>query len=124
MLHLLPTDHDHFYIHTVMSFIGIVRDLLKDPGLKSHYILSAKFNQDPLENFFGKVRQSGGWSNNPSSKRLQEATDVIRLQTSSVMDEVRSSRSMQAKKRIFGSEWPKLKIDDTPLPKRKRKPCH
>ncbi len=99
------------------SLVGVIRDLLKDPGLKSKYILSAKFNQDPLENFFGQVRQSGGWSNNPSSKRVQEATDVIRLQTSSAMDEVRSST--RAKKRIFGAEGPK--IDDTSLPKRVRK---
>ena len=60
-----------------MSLTGIIRDLLKDPGLTKHYILTARFNQDPLENFFGKVRQSGGWSSNPSSKRVQEATDVI-----------------------------------------------
>ena len=101
----------------MLSLTGIVRDLLSDPLLKDQYILSARFNQDPLENFFGKLRQSGGWSSNPSSKRVQETTDVIRLQTSSILDEVRSSS--KAKKRIFGSMIPK--IDDTPLPKRGRK---
>ena len=101
-----------------MSLTGIVRELLKDPGLKQHYILTARFNQDPLENFFGKVRQSGGWSLNPSSKRVQEATDVIRLQTSSVLDEVRSSGKV--KRQIFGLVGPK--IDDNPLPKRPRTP--
>ena len=53
-----------------------------------HPILSVKFNQDPLENFFGKVRQSGGWSGNPSSKTVEDATNSIRLQRSSVMSEV------------------------------------
>lgn len=72
-------------IRTVKSLVGIIKALLKDPGLKSKYILSARFNQDPLENFFGHIRQSGGWSSNPSSKRVQEATDVIRLQPSSAM---------------------------------------
>ena len=101
----------------MMSFTGIVRDLLSDPGLGKKYLLSTKFNQDPLENFFGRVRQSGGWSNNPSSKTVQETTDIIRVQTSSMMDEVRSSSKV--KKRIFQEVGPK--IDDTPLPKRKRR---
>ena len=65
---------------------------------------------------FGKVRQSGGWSSNPSSKTVQEATDVIRLQTSSVLDEVRSS--FKAKRWIFANAPPQ--VDDTPLPKWKR----
>ena len=102
--------------YTVKSLVGIVKYLLNDPGLQSKYVLSAKFNQDPLENFFGQVRQSGGWSSNPNSKRVQEATDIIRMQTSSVLDEVRSSA--KAKRRILGSEGPK--IEDTPLPKRTR----
>ena len=109
----------YFHTHAVKSLVGIIRDLLNDPGLESKYILSAKFNQDPLKNVFGQVRQSGGWSSNPSSKRVQEATDIIRLQTSSVLDEVRSST--KAKKRIFGLEGPK--IDDTHLPKRTRTSC-
>lgn len=100
-----------------MSLTGIVRELLSDPGLSKQYILTARFNQDPLENFFGRVRQSGGWSSNPSSKRVQETTDLIRLQTSSMLDEVRSSA--KAKKRIFGDAG--HRIDDTPLPKRSRK---
>ena len=78
------------FIIVVMSFASVVRDI-SDPGLGKKYLLSAKFNQDPLENFFGRVRQSGGWSNHPSSKTVQEATDVIRLQISSMMDKVRSS---------------------------------
>ena len=65
----------------VMLLTGIIRDCLKDPGLKNHYILTASFNHNPLENFFGKVRQSGGWSSKLSSKMVQEATDVIRLQS-------------------------------------------
>ena len=97
-------------MYTLMSKVSIVKDILQDPALKS--------NQDPLENFFGRVWQSGGWSQNPSSKRVQEATDVIQLQTSSVMDEVRSSS--QAKRRVFGAG---PKVDDTPLPKCARKPC-
>ena len=100
-----------------MSLVGIVKDLSKDSALKHQYILSARFNTDPLENFFGKIRQSGGWSSNPSSKAVQDATDIIRLQKSSVLDEVRSSS--KAKRRIFANAPPQ--VDDTPLPKQKRK---
>ena len=47
---------------------------------------------------------------------MQEATDVIRHQTSSVLDEVGSSAKV--KKKIFGTAG--TKINDTPLPKRSR----
>ena len=114
-VHVLPACPSTF-IAIVKSLVGSVKDLLKDSAIKRQYILSARFNTDPLENFFGKVRQSGGWSSNPSSKTVQDATDVIRLQTSSVLDQVRSSS--KAKRRIFANPPPSL--DDTPLPKRKR----
>ena len=45
---------------TVHSFVAVVRELLQHPELKGKYLLSERFNQDPLENFFGKVRQAGG----------------------------------------------------------------
>ena len=60
------------YPYTVLSFVEIVKELLSDCNLQQCYILSGKFNQDPSENFFGKVRQSGGWSRNPSAKTVEE----------------------------------------------------
>ena len=60
------------YSYTVLSFVEIVKELLSDCNLQQCYILSGKFNQDPLENFFGKVRQSGGWSGSPSAKIVEE----------------------------------------------------
>ena len=47
-------------VFSVMSLVGIVKQLFKDPGLKQQYIFSAQFNTDPLENLFGNVWQSGG----------------------------------------------------------------
>ena len=79
----------------------------------SGYILSGKFNQDPLEDFFGKVRQSGGWSGNPSAKTAEQATNAIRLQTSSALDEDRGTAKV--KRKVLTTAEPK--IDDTPLPK-------
>ena len=75
------------------SFVAVVRELVSNPALQHRqcYILSGKFNQDPLENFFGRIRQSGGWSGNPNAKTMEQATDSIRLQSSSVMNEVRGT---------------------------------
>ena len=106
------------YSYTVLSFVEIVKELLSDCNLQQCYILSGKFNQDPLENFFGKVRQSGGWSGNPSAKTVEDATNSIRLQTSSVMDEVRGTPTVR--RRLLSTVEPMT--DDTPLPKRSRKP--
>ena len=50
-------EYIHHILFAVMPLVGI-----------------AQFNTDPLEIF---VWQSGGWSNNPSSKTVQEATDII-----------------------------------------------
>lgn len=107
-------------LHAVLSFVAIVQELLSDCNLQQCYILSGKFNQDPIENFFGKVRQSGGWSSNPSAKTVEDATDAIRLQTSSMMSEVRGTPTV--KRRLLSTVKPK--IDDTPLPKRSRKPTN
>ena len=84
-----------------------MEELLSDPALQKNYILSGKFNQDPLKNLFEKVRQSGGWSGNPSAKTVEQATSAIRLQTSSALDEVQGTT--------------KPKIDHTPLPKQRKK---
>lgn len=49
---LIVTMYVHAILHAVLSLVGIVKTLLEDPGLKDCYILSAKFNQDPLETFW------------------------------------------------------------------------
>ena len=105
---------------TVNSFVGMLRELLKYPELKGKYLLSERISQDPLENFFGKVRQAGGRNANPSVKTMQEATDVLRLQASSALDVVRSSSRL--KTRLFGNSEGYRKVtehDIVPLPKRK-----
>ena len=84
---------------TVHSFVAVVRELLQHPELKGKYLLSERFNQDPLENFFGKVRQAGGRNTNPNVKMMEEATDVLRLQASSALDVVKISSRL--KKHLF-----------------------
>lgn len=58
------------YPYTLLSLVAIVQELLSDRILQQCYILSGKFNQDPLENFFGKVRQSGSCSGDPVDEKL------------------------------------------------------
>ena len=104
------------------SFVAVVRELVSNSALQHRqcYILSGKFNQDPLENFFGRIRQSGGWSGNPNAKTMEQATDSIRLQSSSVMNEVRGTPSV--KRRLQLSAHVLDEIDDSQLPKPSRKP--
>ena len=101
---------------TVHSFVAVVRELLQHPELKGKYLLSERFNQDPLENLFGKVRQAGGRNTNPNVKMMEEATDVLRLQASSALDVVKISSRL--KKRLFQEKV--LETTDTvPLAKRR-----
>ena len=49
----------------VNSFVELGKKLLSIPGVKA--IFSERFNQDPLESFFGKQRQ--GYRDNPTVKK-------------------------------------------------------
>ena len=53
---------------SVSSFLELVPELLNLPGVS--YFLSEKLNQDPLENFFGLIRQHGRVNNNPTTMKL------------------------------------------------------
>ena len=70
------------YNHTkiffvVYSFTELVPLLLKDPGPK--FILSARFNQDPLEIYFSKQRARGGRNDNPSADQFLNNVQAIRI---------------------------------------------
>jgi hypothetical protein len=49
---------------------------------KGLFILSERFNQDPLEAFFGQQRLRGGRSDNPNVQRFLENAQAIRIQRS------------------------------------------
>ena len=53
------------------------RELLRATEDKPKYLLSAKFNQDPLELFFSKMRGCGGWNHHPTAQQF--ATNNIKL---------------------------------------------
>ena len=52
---------------------GLAKDLVcgENPVLK--YLLTYKTSQDDLELFFGAVRASGGWNNNPTAMQFRSA---------------------------------------------------
>ena len=98
------------------SFVELTRKLLSDPVLEGKYVLSEHFSQDPLENYFGQQRSSGGWCQNPTISACLTSAQSLRVQGSMAMLPVRGNSSR--KRRILHDA---NIIDDTPLPKRKRK---
>ena len=81
----------HLLQTTVYSFKEVVRYLLEN-GVA--YVLSERFCQDDLENYFGRQRAIGRRRNNPSVRPIQG--------------------NVQASVGKFNV------IDDTPLPKRRK----
>lgn len=83
--------------------------LLQLPGVK--FLLSERINQDPLESFFGNQRQMRGGNEAPSVSQFNVSMNINRL---------KSSQSMK----VFGGNTKRkgspLKIDETPMPKRRR----
>ena len=80
------------------------------PGL---FVLSERFNQDPLESFFGQQRARGGRSDNPNIKRFLENAQAIRVQRTLAI-----GTSHNVKKRKVSLDIEEL---SKPLQKRSRK---
>ena len=98
------------------SFVELSKKLLTEPDLKGKYILSDHFSQDPLENYFGQQRSSGGWCQNPTVSSCLTSAQSLRIQGSMAMLPVRGNSSR--KRRVLKDA---NMIDNTPLPKRKRR---
>ena len=61
------------FLVCVEAVHGLAKDLVcgENPVLK--YLLTYKMSQDHLELFFGAVRASGGWNNNPTAMQFRAA---------------------------------------------------
>jgi len=64
----------------VKAFVEMARFLLKLPGVK--YLLSERFCQDPLEEFFSQQRVQGRRNDNPIASKFKKTTVSIRIQSS------------------------------------------
>ena len=93
---------------TVHSFIEVCRFLLEQ-GVP--YILSERFCQDDLENYFGRQRAIGSRRDNPTVRDAGYNDNTIKSQYSirSIVGNVQSQRHN------FNE------INDSPLPKRRKK---
>lgn len=98
------------------SFVEITRFLLAnhEDGL---ILLSERFCQDPLENYFGKQRARGGRNENPNLAQSLVNAAALRMQSSAALDPVRGNCR---RKRLLDINENKV-ICSEPLPKRKRK---
>ena len=103
----------YFSHHTaVKSSIELSRLLLSKPGVQ--YLFSKRFTQDPLESFFGCQRSCGGWRDNHSVQQFLDGTVSLRVQGAVALKQIQGN----CQKRPLDKD---LSIDNTPLPKWKRK---
>ena len=79
-------------------------------------LLSERVSQDPIEKFFGQQRARGGRNENPTLQQCIRNASALRVQKSQALDPVRGNCSR--KRRLFDD---REVIDETPLPKRKRR---
>ena len=98
-----------FCFVSVRSFVEAAKFMLQN-GLD--FILSENFNQDPLEQWFGKHRQAGGCNENPTAQQYNYNTSNLRLQGSCCLAPVTGNTRVHRQAL--------RDIDTTPLPKSPR----
>ncbi|XP_038062325.1 uncharacterized protein LOC119732793 [Patiria miniata] len=95
---------------TVHSFVELGRLLLKLPGVT--FLLSEKFNQDPLEQYFSKQRGTGGCSDSPTVEQFGHNMQALYVASSCVKASKRGNCKVQGADEVAA-------LDSTPLPRRK-----
>ena len=103
------------FLHPVSSFVEATRYLLTFPSVQEHYILSERFSQDPLEDYFSRQRAKGGRCDNPTAQSSLQAAQSLRVQGSLALQPVRGNCSR--KRRLYTKQ---PTIDNCPIPKRPR----
>ena len=111
------TEYTYVNIYAVNSFLELVPTILDIPGVK--FFLSDKLNQDPLENFFGCIRQNGRVNSNPTINEAMKSTQTLR-----VINSVRMDKSIKGNCRGRRKRFSSDKIDLLPLPKRQCSSVH
>ncbi|CAC5406376.1 THAP9 [Mytilus coruscus] len=73
---------------TVKSFVNLAKELLRLPNFR--FLLSERFNQDPLEEYFSKQRDMGGRCDNPTVRQFQH--NALKLQVAGAPAVMASTR--------------------------------
>ena len=86
----------YIFFFEVNSFVEMVRYLLARDHDSTYtdsdlFFLSERISQDPLENYFGQQRASGGRNENPNLQQCLNNAAAIRIQKSLATDPVRGS---------------------------------
>lgn len=96
-------------LHAVNSFVSLCRELLAEEGVQ--FVLSDKFNQDPLEEYFVKQRSIGRSNDNPTVSQFGNNMLSIHV----------AGMSLRASKRanVTRESGGETSIDCTPIPRKK-----
>ncbi|XP_071476835.1 uncharacterized protein [Diadema antillarum] len=95
---------------TVRSFVQLAKELLLEDGVE--FVLSEKFSQDPLEEYFSRQRGVGGRFDNPDVHQF--GSNILPLHVAGSSIAVSAKANVKSQKR-------KTAVDSTPLQSRKRK---
>lgn len=96
------------------SFLELVPCILSLPGVST--FLSGKINQDPIEKFFGCIRQHGRVNDNPTVQEALKSVQTLRVVNSIRFSNITGNcRGTNRKKAI------ELEDCDVKLPKRRRR---
>ena len=98
----------------MLSFVEVVGFLFSTAKEEQIYILSERFSQDTLENYFGTIRMKGGRNSNPSAQEILYTSASVRVQGSQTQVPVRGNCNRQKKRK-----QPK-EVSNSPVPKRAR----
>ena len=70
------------FMVAIESMKGIFAELVERKEAPMKYILTYKFSKDHLELFFGAIRSSGGFNNNPTAQQFTAAYKRLLLRSS------------------------------------------
>ena len=70
------------FLVAMRSIKALFNDLVEQAEVPLKYLLTYKFSQDHLELFFGAIRSSGGFNNNPTSQQFIAAYKRLLLPSS------------------------------------------
>ena len=92
------------------SFVSLAKELLSEDGVQ--FLLSEKFSQDPLEEYFSRQRGVGGRFDNPDVHQF--GSNVLPLEVAGTAIAVSAKANVKSTTR-------KAQLDNTPLERRKRR---